>query len=74
VDTILSSGAVELAHFPDTGGVAVNAQENVVGVNYLAGAHRWTGDGFLIMANAACYLAGHSDVQETSWGQIKASL
>lgn len=46
VDTILQDGAVELAHFPDTGGVAVNAQENVVGVNYLAGSHRWTGSAF----------------------------
>ena len=72
--TILRDSATELAHFPDTGGVAVNAQENVVGLNYMCGAHGWTGDGFLIMANAACYLAAHSDIQETSWGQLKASF
>ncbi|MCX7021830.1 MAG: hypothetical protein NTW26_06100 [bacterium] len=74
VDTILRSGAVELAHFPDSGGVAVNAWENVVGLNYMCGAHNWTGDGYLILANAACYLAAHSDVREMSWGQIKAEF
>jgi hypothetical protein len=74
VETILRSDAVELAHFPDSGGVAVNARENVVGINYMCGAHGWTGDGFLIMANAACYLAAHSDVREMSWGQIKATF
>jgi hypothetical protein len=73
-DTILRSGAVELAHFPDSGGVAINDQENVVGVNYLGGNHLWSGDGYLIMANAACYLAGYSEVRETSWGKIKAQF
>jgi len=74
VDTILRSGAIELAHFADAGGVAVNARENVVGLNYLGGYHWWTGDGYLIMANAACWLAAHSEVREMSWGQIKAEF
>ena len=71
----LRSGATELAHFSDTGGVAVNADGTAVGIN-IEGSdyYRWTGDGFLIMANAACWLAAHSSVQEMSWGQIKAEF
>jgi len=71
-DVLLRPGADELAHFPDSGGVAVNARQNVVGLNYMCGAHGWTGDGYLILANAACWLAAHSDVREMSWGGIKA--
>jgi len=74
-DTYTRSGAVELAHFPDAGGVAVNAAGNVIAANYLPeDIHRWTGDGYLIMANAACWLAAHSNVREMSWGQIKAEF
>jgi hypothetical protein len=75
VETILRSDAVELAHFPDSGGVAVNAAQTVVAANFQAYDHHlWTGDGFLILANAACWLAAHSGVQEMSWGQIKAEF
>ncbi|MCK4593635.1 hypothetical protein KAU45_03975 [bacterium] len=74
-DTILRSGAVELAHFADTGGVALSMAENVAATNYTPHiGHRWTGDGYLIMANAACYLTGYSEVREASWGQIKATF
>jgi hypothetical protein len=74
-DTILRDGAVELAHYADAGGVAVSAAEDVVAANFtLYVGHEWTGDVYLIMANAACYLAAHSDVRETSWGRIKASF
>ena len=71
----LRNGATELAHFSDTGGVAINADETAVGIN-IEGSdyYRWTGDGFLIMANAACWLAAHSDLRETSWGEIKAKF
>ena len=74
-NTILRSDALELAHFPDAGGVAVNAAETVVAVNFQAhDDHWWTGDGFLILANAACWLAAGSAVDETSWGWIKAAF
>ncbi len=71
----LRDGATELAHFSTTGGVAINSDETAVGVN-IEGSdyYKWTGDGFLIMANAACYLAAHSDVRETSWDFIKAEF
>ena len=73
VQTSLRSGAYELAHFVDAGGVAVNEDETVVGVNYRSRDDRdWTGDGWLLLANAACWLCGHSGVSETSWGRIKA--
>ncbi|MCX7022920.1 MAG: hypothetical protein NTW26_11750 [bacterium] len=73
VNTTMREGAAELAHYSDAGGVAVNAAESVVGLNFLI-TDVWTGDGHLIMANAACFLAGYADVQETSWGQIKATF
>ncbi|MCK4594641.1 hypothetical protein KAU45_09070 [bacterium] len=74
-DTILRDSAVELAHFADAGGVAVSMAENVAATNYTPHiGHRWTGDGFLVMANAACYPAGYSEVREASWGQIKAEF
>ena len=73
IDTTMREGATELAHFPDAGGVAVNAAENVVGLNFLS-SDEWIGEGYLIMANAACFLAGYADVQDTSWGQIKATF
>jgi hypothetical protein len=71
----LRTGSNEIADFPDYPGVAINADETVVGLDYLCqNVHQWTGDGFLILANAACYLAAHSDVKETSWGWIKAEF
>ncbi len=71
----LRNGATELAHFSTTGGVAINGDETAVGINIEGSDYlQWTGDGFLIMANATCYLAAHSDVQEMSWGQIKAEF
>jgi hypothetical protein len=73
VETIMREGATELAHFADAGGVAVNAEESVVGLNYLI-TDEWIGEGYLIMANAAYYLAGGAAVRETSWGQIKAEF
>jgi hypothetical protein len=71
----LRAGAAEVAHFSTTGGVAVNADQTAVGIN-IEGADllHWTGDGYLIMANAACWLAAHSDVREISWGRIKAEF
>lgn len=73
VETIMREGATELAHFADAGGVAVNAEESIVGLNYLI-TDEWIGEGYLIMANAAYYLAGGAAVRETSWGQIKAEF
>ena len=73
VQTELRPGAVELAHFTDAGGVALNADESVCGINYSSSDdHFWTGDGFRLIANAACHLADYVDIQPTSWGQIKA--
>ncbi len=73
VQTSLRSGAYELAHFVDAGGVAVNEDETVVGVNYRSSYDRdWTGDGWLLLANAACWLCDYSSVSEASWGCIKA--
>jgi len=73
VRTALRSGAYELAHFVDAGGVAVNEDETVVGVNYSAeNDPYWTGDGWLLLANAACWLCDYSSVSEASWGCIKA--
>ncbi|HUT99660.1 MAG TPA: hypothetical protein VM054_11380 [bacterium] len=71
----LRPGAHEIADFPLYPGIAVNAGNTVVGLDYTSNNPQgWTGDGFLIMANAACYLAAHSDVKETSWGVIKAAF
>ena len=71
----LRPGANEIADFPLYPGIAINAGNTVVGLDYVCNDPRgWTGDGFLILANAACYLAAHSDVRETSWGQIKAEF
>ncbi|MBD3372734.1 MAG: hypothetical protein GF403_08470 [Candidatus Coatesbacteria bacterium] len=73
VQTSLRSGAYELAHFVDAGGVAVDEDETVIGVNYRSRDDRdWTGDGWLLLANAACWLCDYSTVRETSWGAIKA--
>jgi hypothetical protein len=73
VQTELRAGAVELAHFADAGGVALNADESVCGINYSSSDdHFWTGDGFRLIANAACYLADYVDIQPSSWGRIKA--
>jgi hypothetical protein len=73
VRTELRAGAVELAHFADAGGVALNADETVCGINYRStDDHDWTGDGFRLIANAACYLADYVDTQPSSWGRIKA--
>jgi hypothetical protein len=73
VRTELRAGAVELAHFTDAGGVALNADETVCGINYRStDDHDWTGDGFRLIANAACYLADYVDIQPSSWGRIKA--
>jgi|GEM_PF-2014914 len=72
--------AVELAHYEmyqqsNLGGVAINAAQTVVAANFQAhDDHWWTGDGYLIMANAACWLAAHSEVREMSWGEIKAQF
>jgi hypothetical protein len=71
----LRPGAREIADFPDYPGIAINAGNTVVGLDYVCNNPQcWTGDGFLIMANAACWLAAHSDVREMSWGRIKASF
>jgi len=71
----LRSGANEIADFPDYPAIAINAGITVVGLDYVCNNPQgWTGDGFLIMANAACWLAAHSNVQEMSWGQIKAEF
>ncbi|MBD3372015.1 MAG: hypothetical protein GF403_04780 [Candidatus Coatesbacteria bacterium] len=73
VQTSLRSGAYELAHYVDAGGVAVDEDETVIGVNYRSRDDRdWTGDGWLLLANAACWLSDYSTVRETSWGAIKA--
>jgi len=73
VDTTIREGATELAHFSDAGGVAVNAAESVAGLNFLI-TDEWIGEGYLIMANAACYLSGYAAVQEMSWGSIKTEF
>jgi len=71
----LRPGASEIADFPLYPGIAINAGNTVVGLDYVCNNPRgWTGDGFLIMANAACWLAAHSAVREMSWGLIKASF
>jgi hypothetical protein len=71
----LRPGAHEIADFPDYPGIAINAGSTVVGLDYPCyNHHYWTGDGFLIMANAACYLAAQVEVRETSWGWIKAGF
>ncbi|MCX7021180.1 MAG: hypothetical protein NTW26_02690 [bacterium] len=71
----LRPGAREIADFTLYPGIAINAGNTVVGLDYLCNnPSDWTGDGFLIMANAACYLAAHSDVREMSWGEIKAQF
>jgi hypothetical protein len=73
MQTELRAGAVELAHFADAGGVALNADETVCGINYRSSNdHFWTGEGFRLIANAACYLADYVDIQPSSWGRIKA--
>jgi len=71
----LRPGAHEIADFTYYPGIAINADDTVVGLDYDGSTFgEWTGDGYLIMANAACWLAAHSDVREMSWGQIKAEF
>lgn len=73
IDTTMREGAIEIAHFPDAGGVALNAAETVAGINFLV-TDSWIGDGYLIFANAAAYVSGQAAVEELSWGSIKAEF
>lgn len=71
----LRPGAREIADFTYYHGIAINVDDTVVGLDYYCrNGYDWTGDGFLIMANAACWLAGYTAVREMSWGEIKASF
>ena len=71
----LQPGAREIADFTYYPGIAINADNTVVGLDYDCSDYsEWTGDGFLIMANAACWLAAQTDVRETSWGVLKAEF
>jgi len=73
----LRPGAREIAYFtyPQYPGIAINADDTVVALDYdCQRFDEWTGDGYLIMANAACWLAEQTAVHKMSWGEIKASF
>jgi hypothetical protein len=62
-----------------TGGytlAAINADENVVGINMYPGdTHCWSGDGWILFNNAIKYLMGDwPAVSELSWGAVKAEF
>jgi hypothetical protein len=57
--------------------VAINADENAVGVNLFPGDdHQWSGDGWVLLNNAIMYMMENSNVAvvETTWGAIKAEF
>ncbi len=77
VSAALESGATLIAEDTTFGDplVAINADETVVAINMVAGDYiSWTGDGWVLFNNAIQYLmnAGGSNIEETTWGQIKA--
>lgn len=54
---------------------AINAAENVVGLNLYPGDYKyWTGDGWILMNNAIKYAAGSVPIQRGTWGSIKSSF